>query len=202
MKKKVTHLISEDEYWAVLDKSYINSRDTIYWLIKNYQTELSVKSMDTLVGIWYYNIEFSQRAFTYGLWAAVRLVTGDKHWLTFQKFRQWLITRRKHVYEKALADPDSLFTAFSKVQFHEQVVLSTALNHWVEKAIQHCLGEKKEPIMDFIKQNYILPLQIPNEEEQWVKFSWDKKSEINLREACPKIFSRYWSVPLMSRYWR
>jgi hypothetical protein len=56
--------------------------------------------------------EFRFRAYRRDLWGAAYIMNGDCSDDGFEYFRGWLISRGRAVYEKALANPDSLATEY------------------------------------------------------------------------------------------
>lgn len=49
-----------------------------------------------------------KRSFSWDLWGAAYVIHGGASDDSFEYFRCWLISKGKHVFEKVLADPDSL----------------------------------------------------------------------------------------------
>ncbi len=72
--------------------------------------------------------ECLDRAYSWDLWGAAYLMNGGCSDDGFMDFRGWLISRGRDVYERALADPDSLADVFDSSQddYELQSMLSVA----------------------------------------------------------------------------
>jgi hypothetical protein len=51
---------------------------------------------------------YLNQAYTWDLWGAAYVIHGGCSDDGFEYFRRWLVSRGRHIYEAALADPDSL----------------------------------------------------------------------------------------------
>jgi len=78
--------------------------------------------------------ELRLEAYDNRLWAAAYIMKGGCSDDGFEYFRGWLITRGREIYERALADPESLVSELSKDSYYEcEEMLSVAFEAYEEK---------------------------------------------------------------------
>jgi hypothetical protein len=94
-------------FWKIVDSTVKFENDPE----KQLQALHSALSEFTLEQIQSYESSFDsemRRSYTWDLWGAVYVVHGGASDDSFEYFRCWLISKGKRVFEKVLADPDSL----------------------------------------------------------------------------------------------
>ena len=97
-----------DEFWAIIDKARAESGDDDEAFLEKVRARLEKLKPQEIVSFDLHYDALRFRAYRKELWGAAYLMNGGCSDDGFEYFRAWLIARGKKVYEKALADPDSL----------------------------------------------------------------------------------------------
>jgi hypothetical protein len=97
-----------DKFWTLIDAAGAAAGGEVELFGDTLSRVLSPLASDELVS---FDSIFSQlisRAYRWDLWGAAYLVNGGCSDDGFVYFRAWLIMQGRDIYERALADPDSL----------------------------------------------------------------------------------------------
>ncbi|MBZ0280607.1 MAG: DUF4240 domain-containing protein [Anaerolineae bacterium] len=102
--------MDEASFWQLIDWTRAASGDDSYQHIELLVEELAKLSESDILDFDTIFDRHKDRAYNRNLWAACQVI-GDGGDDSFSDFRGWLIAQGKDVYERALADPDSLADA-------------------------------------------------------------------------------------------
>jgi Protein of unknown function (DUF4240) len=194
MKKKIwKNLISEQQFWDIIEDSLKNTNTSYDMQIENVKYIFKAKSIETLIGFHYHGFELYRKAYNSNLWAAAEIVAGCSD-SSFHGFRNWLISRGQKVYNNALENPDSLLSEFEKYQFANDIFIDDFLISAAEFYNTHY----KLDFYDIIEE-YEQEFEHKSEDEIEMVLPWDGHEDI-LRDTCPKLFARYRDSPLRYSY--
>lgn len=200
MKKSWKHLISEDEFWEIIDNSLVGAKYLAETQYQQLEQILKTKSLEELIGICYHSIELYRKAYTPELWAAPFIAMGGCGDDSFHYFRCWLVNRGKYVYYNALKDPDSLVSEFEHYEYRNDIQ-ADLLKLYVNDVYKGISGGNTD-LDDVIESEYEEQLNTKGEMElsELIEFDWDGNDEKRLKNICPRIFAKYWNNPLQDKY--
>jgi hypothetical protein len=160
-----------DEYWKLLGKARDNASDNsdIESVAQAMKAELLNLTPEEIVSAEQIYSTLAARAYTANLWGAAYLINGGCSDDGFDYFRGWLIGNGKDVYEKALADPDSLadIVKLEDDTYDGESLMSSAVDAY------------KELTGTYPEGNF----------DQWpdLEFSWDFDDEDEMRSRYPRL---------------
>ncbi len=195
-KKSWKDLISENEFWKILDNS-LKSATSISNQMELLKNDLQKMSLEEIVGFCYYNYELYRKAYKPNLWAASYIAMKGCGDSSFHYFRCWLITRGEKVYYSALSNPDSLVTEFENYEYEEDI----QFDFMAEFARQVYYDSKGKDLDDIIEKKFEQDFKSKSEMElsELIVFDWSEDDTESQKRKCPKIFERFWDNPLKSR---
>jgi hypothetical protein len=97
------------QFWKLIGSARKKARGDRDALFDALYEKLKALPVEEVVSFEEHMMACLRRAYRYDLWAAATVIDG--FWVSddaFHDFRSWLISRGEKVFEKALADPDSL----------------------------------------------------------------------------------------------
>src|SRR5215510_4463138 len=99
--------MAADKFWQIIERAAASDHDP------NAHTEalriaLRELPLEEVIAFEAAFRRYLNQAYTWDLWGAAYVVHGGCSDDGFEYFRRWLVTRGRDVYERALADPDSL----------------------------------------------------------------------------------------------
>ncbi len=100
--------VDTDQFWAIIDQSREAAGGDAEGQLLHLEALLSGCQAADIVAFDRTFSELHNLAYTWPLWGAAYLIGGGCSDDGFMDFRGWLISRGQHVFERALADPDSL----------------------------------------------------------------------------------------------
>lgn len=103
-----TPAMSDDAFWTLIDQTLAVAGDDQERQAHELRRRLSGLEPDRILA---YEIAFERHvdaAYRWDVWGAAYVVNGGCSDDCFEYFRWWLISRGRSVYERVLADPDSL----------------------------------------------------------------------------------------------
>src|SRR5436190_6629643 len=118
--------MGEKEFWAIIHSCPGDDGADHDALVET----LATFSEDGILQFAHWFDTFTNRAYTVDLWGAGYLINGGCSDDGFYYFRNWLIGQGKEVYDKAVADPDSLADVVAGRQFAEASLSSAAPAAW------------------------------------------------------------------------
>jgi hypothetical protein len=97
----------EDRFWAIVESSarHAPASDAQTAALRKALEALPVEQVESFERIFQQNMG---RSYSWDLWGAAYVINGGASDDGFEYFRRWLISRGRHVFEAAMADPDSL----------------------------------------------------------------------------------------------
>ena len=99
--------MDENGFWRLVDEARGAEPVDEATLTRLRERLDELSAADTLAALTHFD-QARHRAYTWDLWAAGYLVCGGMGDDSFHDFRQWLIAQGRDVYERVLADPDTL----------------------------------------------------------------------------------------------
>jgi hypothetical protein len=100
--------IDRTEFWTLVDQARAASGGSIDVQAQELERLLTGRPADDLIAFERIYRELHVQANRYDLWNAGFLIDNGMSDDSFRDFRSWLISRGQAVYEKVLADPESL----------------------------------------------------------------------------------------------
>ncbi len=100
--------MNDDQFWAIIDKSSTAAGGDAENQPSYIETLLRELPPAEIVAFDRKFSDLHNQAYTWPLWGAAYVIGGGCSDDGFMDFRGWLISRGRHVYEAAIADPDSL----------------------------------------------------------------------------------------------
>jgi hypothetical protein len=97
-----------ENFWSLIDQSCEAADGDPEVQREHLTTLLRELPPDEIVSFSRHFSELNEQAYTWALWGAAYVIGGGCSDDGFLDFREWLITRGKDVYEKALSHPDDL----------------------------------------------------------------------------------------------
>jgi hypothetical protein len=139
-------------------------------------TRLAELPADEMLSYQRHFYEMYAKAYRWPLWGAAYLIEGGCSDDGFMDFRYGLISRGRHFYETALADPDAL----AELIEHEDdpFISNESFGYVARNAYRAATGEEM-PETD---------VEFPNEPEGE---EWDFDDEAACRERLPKLSARF-----------
>jgi hypothetical protein len=149
-----------EEFWAIIDQSREAAGGDAESQLAHLEALLSGYQAVDLIAFDRTFSELHNLAYTWTLWGAAYLIGGGCSDDGFMDFRGWLISRGRHVFERALADPDSLadeLTGSEESQLETQVegfqyvakqAWSTATGNAYSEFPRHEIDYRSEPTGD------------------------------------------------------
>lgn len=134
--------MDHDQFWQIIEAAKRRFPEDCEERVESIRDHLSalapheIIAFDSILG------EYLDRAYSWDLWGAAYLMNGGCSDDGFMDFRGWLISRGRDVYERALADPDSLADVFDPS--HDDCELQSMLSVAYE-AYQAGTGEEMPP---------------------------------------------------------
>jgi hypothetical protein len=99
--------MSADAFWAIIDRTAALEADPEGQL-EALRTGLQTLSAEEVVAFTNAFEQQLRRAYRWDLWAVASIAHGGASDDGFEYFRRWLISKGRAVFERVLADPDSL----------------------------------------------------------------------------------------------
>lgn len=126
--------MNAEQFWQILKTAYVpEDQGTLQDWFDSLREQLLKRPPEEIV-------EFGRRydalvgaAYKADLWGAAYLINGGCSDDGFHAFRCWLVGMGRDVYEKALADPDSLADVLHGDWPHEAYLDAAAPRAWEEK---------------------------------------------------------------------
>ena len=197
MKKSQKDLITENDFWYIIEKSLLgksisNQNKILASIFQN-------KSKEELIGFCYHATKLYRKAYTSRLWAALYIVGGLASDDIFHYFRCWLIYRGRKVYYDALSNPDTLMIEFEKCKYqdeiHSDAIVELVYHFYSKKYPQQ--DELALVIENEYDQNYETKGEV--EMSETIEFDWKIDDEESLKKLCPQLFNRFWANQLKQR---
>jgi len=95
-----------DDFWRLIEEAAFGSHPREQ--AETIQAELTKRSAEEILDFERHMTELLESSYTWDLWGAAYLIRGGCSDDGFDYFRGWLILQGRVVFEKALAEPDSL----------------------------------------------------------------------------------------------
>ncbi|KAF2509093.1 DUF4240 domain-containing protein [Flavobacterium foetidum] len=119
MRTQPTDTLTEDKFWQIIETS-LKTNNNLYPTLDEQQevlvSELKNLSIKEIVAYECIFGDLENKAYRQDLWAVAYIVMGGCSDDGFMDFRNWLITRGRDVFYKALENVDSLCLEFNKIQ--------------------------------------------------------------------------------------
>jgi hypothetical protein len=183
-KLKRVEPMSEQRFWALIGATIMFENDPERQLAA-LQTALRKLSIDEIEA---YEAAFDalmKRSYSWDLWGAAYVVHGGASDDGFEYFRCWLISKGQRIFDKVMADPDSLADILAPkmegvLEFEEFAYV--ARNVWSEKA-----GRSGKEMPNAAWMAY------PGREPSGTRFDEDAAY---LAKRYPKLWQRFGNNPL------
>src|SRR5262249_33274178 len=167
--------MGEKEFWAIIQSCRRVEGADYDALVET----LATFTPDRILQFAHWFDTFTNRAYTVDLWGAAYTINGGCSDDGFYYFRNWLIEQGKEVYDKAVADPDSLADVVAGEDVAESGISSAA----------RAAGERKGlDTDDFYRRHEAMGRTLDSE---LVGEDWDFEDEAEVRERLPRLAAMY-----------
>lgn len=182
--KPTAEMMNEDQFWAIVQKAVDEAGDDEDEYLEVVMHELSKLSLKEMVGFRLRTDKLLYDSYTSEMWCAGYLMNGGCSDDGFEYFRLWVISRRRKVYEAALANPDNLIDYIAEdaeVDFFEFELFWYAAIDAFEEATE-------ADLYDYIDDDNFTTREgnYPNFE-----FNWDEEDPESMKKLCPRLFERF-----------
>ena len=172
--------MDEAQSWSIIEAGYVaddagTSRD---WL-EALKRELLKLPAEKIVGFGHWFNEKVGVAYTIDVWGAAYLINGGCSDDGFHYFRCWLVGMGREVFEKAVADPDSLADVLTGEWPYEASLDVAANRAWTEKT-----GRTDD---EFYAELDKLPSSPEVDEGE----DWDFDDDAEVRRRMPRLWKLY-----------
>lgn len=186
MKLQATAVLTEDKFWQIIENS-LKTTNTLYPTLDEQQellvSELKKLSIKEIIAYDCIFGDLKHKAYKQDLWAVAYIVMGGCSDDGFMDFRNWLITRGKNVFYKALEDADSLNDEFNKIQKED-------IPEWEDVSYLPMGVIEEEFEKDFDEEATKYDFEYSKEPE--INFEWEEDNEESMRAVCPNTFDQWW----------
>lgn len=162
--------MTEDRFWALIEQ-HVTGRPELDVDVSGLRGALEELPAGEIVSFDEIFCRLHRASYSWRLWGAAYLINGGCSDDGFDYFRAWLIAQGRTVFEKALADPDSLVEHSAEGVECEEMLGAA----W--DAYQSVTGGKDLPCV---------PYDHPRLGERW---AFDDRAE--MKKRYPRLFERY-----------
>ena len=99
--------MTRDEYWKLIDDAREGTSDA-YVTAKRLKGLLLLLTPDEIYAFLEHQARLMEQSYTWELWGAAYVINGGCSDDGFDYFRGWLLAQGAQVFDRAVADPDSL----------------------------------------------------------------------------------------------
>lgn len=164
--------MNRDEFWKLIEDS--GSGGDPGERVESIEAELGERSAEEIVDFERHLADLLAASYTWKLWGAAYLINGGCSDDGFDYFRGWLIAQGRSVFEKAIADPDSLADL---ADLEEDVECEEML--YVARSAYEAATQEEIPSV---------PINLPDLGE-----GWDFDDDTEMKRRYPKLFARFCS---------
>lgn len=186
MNLQATDILTEDQFWQIIESSLKANRNS-YSSLDEQQELLTSKiqklAIDEIIAFECIFSNLKNTAYKQDLWASAYIIMNGCSDDGFMDFRNWLITRGKRVFYKALEDADSLNLEFNKIKAGDIPIWEEA-SYLPIKIIEDVLGK------DFYEEACKHGFDYSKEPD--ITFEWEEDNEESIEAVCPNTFSEWW----------
>lgn len=179
---KVSEMLDEDKFWAIVSKSLENSTDE-YEQEAYLIDEISKLSPKEMIGFRLRTDKLLYDTYTSEMWCAGYIMNGGCSDDGFEYFRNWVISRGKDTYYSAKGNPDNLITEASdeRDEYEFEGFWNVAL-----QAFELKTGKDLYDYIDY--ENF------KTSEGQYpeFEFNWEEDNPETMQAICPRLFDRFW----------
>ena len=179
---KISKLLNEDKFWAIVSKSLENSIDEQEQEEKLIEeiTHLSPKEM---IGFRLRTDKLLQETYNAEMWCAGYIMNGGCSDDGFEYFRNWVISRGKEIYYQAKENPDKLIQEVlaDKYEYEFESFWYVALEAFNRKT-----GKNLYDYIDYerfkTREGHYSPFE----------FNWEEDKPETMKKICPLLFDKLW----------
>lgn len=177
-----------DGFWDLIERSAREERDLeerAEWLTGR----LAGLPLEEIIGFRKHLDALHERADTWHLWGAAHLICGGASDDGFWYFQAWLVGLGRQVFERAIADPDSLADVPLVRELAERGLAEwddedfadwEALDYVADDAYEEKTGEELDDVLDAMGHEYRLSPEPADEE-------WDLDDESEQERRYPRL---------------
>lgn len=179
---KTAEMLDESRFWDIVDRSVKNTNnqeEQRLFLIKEIE-KLTPKEM---IGFRLRTDYLLYNTYTSNFWCAGYIMNGGCSDDGFEYFRNWVISRGKAVYTKAVENPDNLVSSIDKnLEAHEfELFWYVAL-----EAFNNVTGKDL--------YNYIDETKFKTNEAHYPRIvqTWQENQPESMKKICPQLYAALW----------
>ena len=155
--------MEDDRFWGLIGRTLVDEADPERQLesLREVLRELTASEIEAFERT--FQVKLWWRSYSWDLWGAAHILNGWASDDGFEYFRCWLISKGREVFEKAVADPESLAgivapDAVEPYRFEFELFANVTREVWTEKTGMDPL---MDPKVKFPSRYVPLPLDIP-----------------------------------------
>ena len=173
--EKTSELLDEDRYWSLIQQAQDNTED-LDEMEEYLVEEIEKLTPKEMVGFYLRTHYFLDKAYTSELWCAAYIINGGSSDDGFEYFRLWLISAGKDIYQKAIANPDSLADVVETGNDYEFEALTYA-------PITAFENKTDLDLYDYIDEDNVHRANTDMES------TWEEEEPESQKKICPKLYA-------------
>ncbi len=162
--------MNRDDFWRLIEEAGSGSHPGEQ--AQTIQSKLANRSPEEIIDFERHMTDLLSSSYTWNLWGAAYLICGGCSDDGFDYFRGWLIVQGKVVFEKALAEPDSLAESPNL----EENVQCGAILYVASRAHEIVTGTEMP----------ITPINLPD-----LGNGLDFEDDVEMGKRYPKLFAKF-----------
>lgn len=179
--KKTAEMLDEEVFWKLINNSLKYSRNQAEqeaYLIQ----EIGKLTPVEIVGFRLRTDKLLYDSYTSDMWCAAYIMNGGCSDDGFEYFRNWIISRGRDVYERAMQDPDKLINLVE-----DDVDVYDFESFWYV-ALEAFRQKTGKDLYDYIDNE-----NFTTKEGNYppIEFTWKEEDPESMRRICPLLFEKF-----------
>lgn len=175
-------MLGEDQFWAIVAKS-LQDADDQDAQEQSLLQQLGQLSPADMIGFRLRTDKLLYDSYNAAFWCAGYIMNGGCSDDGFEYFRNWVISRGRDVYYKAMENPDTLASQIDEdIESYEfesfWYVALEAFEKKTGKDLYEFIDDTNHPYSEF---NY-----------PPIEFTWKEDDPASMQAICPTLFERMW----------
>ncbi|MFW5971874.1 MAG: DUF4240 domain-containing protein [Bacillota bacterium] len=179
---KSNRMMNEEKFWAIVEDSIKNNssqEEQKDYLI----SKLSQMSPVDMIGFRLRTDKLLYDSYIPELWCAAYIINYGCSDDGFEYFRNWLISRGKEVYYRAIENPDSLIN-----EIEEDNDFYEFESFWYV-ALEAFEKRTNNSLYDYIDYDNFITRE---DNYPSIEFNWNDDNPETMKKICPLLFERFW----------
>jgi hypothetical protein len=175
---KVSEMMNEDQYWALVDNSLKHEQET--FLVN----ELRKLSNEEIIGFRLRTDKLLYDTYNSEMWCAGYIMNGGCSDDGFEYFRCWVISRGRDTYYKSKDDPDYLIQeSIEGAEYYDYE------GFWYV-ALTAFEKNSNKNLYDYVDYDKFVTCE--GKYPQF-EFNWQEENPESMKAICPNLFDKFWN---------